>query len=124
VADNNEPTLRNALDAVNASRKWTLLGIGAMFFSVALLLLMLFMMVIPSLQAPGPATAGSIAGDGVTVDAPTGTPSAINRLVPLKVLWVSSAIQLFFVACATAVLMLHMSRMTRAILRAIEATRK
>ena len=114
MADNNEPTLRNALDAVNASRKWTLLGIGAMFFSVALLLFMLFMMVIPSLQPPGPA-----------VDAPADTPTiAINRLIPLKILWVSSAIQLFFVACATAILMLHVSRMTRAVLRAIEATRK
>jgi len=125
MADNNEPTLRNALDAVNASRKWTLLGIGAMFFSVALLLFMLFMMVIPSLQNPGPETTGSAAGNGVIVDAPTGAPSiAINRLMPLKILWVSSAIQLFFVACATAVLMLHVSRMTRAILRAIESTRR
>ena len=114
MADNNEPTLRNALDAVNASRKWTLLGIGSMFFAVALLLFMLFMMVIPSVQPPG-----------VAVDAPTDAPSvAINRLMPLKVLWVSSAIQLFFVACATAVLMLHVSRMTRAILRAIESTRR
>ena len=113
MADNNEPTLRNALDAVNASRKWTLLGIAAMFFSVALLLFMLFMMVIPSMQ------------QGVTVDVPAGAPSiAINRLMPLKILWVSSAIQLFFVACATAVVMLHVSKMTRAVLRAIEATRK
>ena len=113
MADNNEPTLRNALDAVNASRKWTLLGIAAMFFSVALLLFMLFMMVIPSMQ------------QGVTVDAPTGGPSiAINRLMPLKILWVSSAIQLFFVACATAVVMLHVSKMTRAVLRAIESVRK
>ena len=113
MADNNEPTLRNALDAVNTSRKWTLLGIGAMFFSVALLLFMLFMMVIPSMQ------------QGVTADVPTGEPSiAINRLMPLKILWVSSAIQLFFVACATAMLMLHISKMTRAVLRAIEAARK
>lgn len=114
MADNNEPTLRNALDAVNTSRKWALLGIGSMCFAVVLLLFMLFMMVIPSLQPPG-----------VPVDAPTDTPSiAINRLIPLKILWVSSAIQLLFVACATGVLMLHVSRMTRAILRAIESTRK
>ena len=119
MADNNEPTLRNALDAVNASRKWTLLGIGAMFFSVALLLFMLFMMVIPSLQPPGPAP------QAVTVDTPAGTPGiAVSRLVPLKVLWVSSAIQLVFVACAAAAVMLHVSKMTRAILRAIESTRR
>ena len=120
MSDNNEPTLRNALDAVNASRKWTLLGIAAMFFSVALLLFMLFMMVIPSLQAPGPPR-----DQGVTVDAPTDIPNiAINRLMPIKVLWVSSAVQLFFVACATIAVMLHVSRMTRAVLRAIESTRK
>src|SRR5215216_7966898 len=119
MADNNEPTLRNALDAVNAGRKWAVLGIGAMFFAVALLLFMLFMMVIPSLQPPGPA-----APQGVTVDAPAGARSiAINRLMPLKVLWVSTAIQLFFVACATVAVMLHVSRMTRAVLRAIESTR-
>jgi hypothetical protein len=122
VADNNEPTLRNALDAVNTGRKWALLGIGAMLFSVALLLFMLFMMLQPAVQ------------QGVTVDAPTGAvtvdaPSStrstvINGLMPLKILWVSSAIQLFFVACATAVLMLHMSRMTRAVLRAIESIRR
>ena len=114
MAENNEPTLRNALDAVNTNRRWALLGIGSMCFAVMLLLFILFMMVIPSLQSPG-----------VAVDAPTGAPSiAINRLVPLKVLWVSSAIQLLFVACATAALMLHVSRMIRAVLRAIEATRK
>ena len=119
MADNNEPTLRNALDAVNASRKWTLLGIAAMFFSVALLLFMLFMMVIPSLQPPGGVQ------QGITVETPSGAPDiAINRLVPLKVLWVSSAIQLFFVACATIAVMLHVSRMTRAVLRAIESTRR
>jgi len=122
VADNNEPTLRNALDAVNTSRKWALLGIGSMFFAVALLLFMLFMMLQPAVQQG--VTVDTPTG-AVRVDAPTGTPSvAITRLMPLKVLWLSSAIQLFFVACATAVLMLHMSRMTRAVLRAIESTRR
>ena len=122
MADNNEPTLRNALDAVNTSRKWALLDIGAMFFAVALLLFMLFMMLQPAVQQG--VTVDTPTG-AVRVDAPTGTPSvAITRLMPLKVLWLSSAIQLFFVACATAVLMLHMSRMTRAVLRAIESTRR
>jgi hypothetical protein len=99
-----------------------LLGIGAMFFAVAILLFQLFMMLQPAVQQGVTVDAPTGA---VTVDAPTGTPSTvINRLMPLKVLWVSSAIQLFFVACATAVLMLHMSRMTRAVLRAIESIRR
>ena len=117
MADNNEPTVRNALNAVSAGRKWALLGIGSMFFAVALLLFMLFMMVIPALQPPGV--------EGVAVDAPAGAPSiAVSRLMPLKILWISSAIQLLFVASATTILMLHVSRMTRAVLRAIEAMRK
>ena len=125
MADNNDPTLRNALDAVNAGRKWALLGIAAMGFAVVLLLFMLFMMVIPSLQPPGPEPTGSAAGIGVTAGAPAGAPSIVSgRLMPLKVLWVSSAIQLLFVACATGAVMLHVSRMTRALLRAIEATRR
>jgi hypothetical protein len=113
VPDNNEPTLRNALDAVNSSRKWALLGITSLFFAITIALAVLNMMFIPSMQ------------QGVTVDVPSGTPSiAVNRLMPLKVLWVSSAIQLLFVTCATIAVMLHVSRMTRAILRAIETLRK
>ena len=119
MADNNEPTLRNALDAVNTGRKWALLGIAAMGFAVVLLLFILFMMVIPSLQPPG-----ADPQQAVTVDTPAGTPGiVVSRLMPLKVLWISSAIQLVFVACAAAVVMLHVSKMTRAILRAIDSTR-
>jgi hypothetical protein len=95
-----------------------LLGIAAMFFSVALLLFMLFMMVMPSLQPPGDVQKDV---QGITGDTPS---VAINRLMPLKVLWVSSAIQLLFVASATIAVMLHVSRMTRAVLRAIESTRQ
>ena len=121
MADNNEPTLRNALDAVNASRKWTLLGIGAMFFSVALLLFMLFMMVIPSLQPPGRRRGAG--GDGRYADRRpkrrhqqtdaaegplglVGDPAVVRRVRDDRSV------------------MLHVSRMTRAVLRAIESTRK
>ena len=113
MADDKEPTVRNALDAVNASRKWAMLGIASLFFALTIGLAALNMMVIPFLQNAAP------------IDTPAETPSvAVTRLMPLKVLWVSSAIQMFFVACGTIVVMLHVSRMTRAILRAIETTRK
>ena len=113
MADNNEPTLRNALDAVNAGRKWSLLGMAALFFAVLLLLGFFFGMLIPALQPPGSA-----------VDAPRAAPSIeVNRLIPLKALWLVGAMQLFFVACGTVAVMLHVSRMTRAVLRAIESTR-
>ena len=116
MADDKD--LRNALDAVSAGRKWTLFGMAALFFAITITLGFVFSMLIPSMvQAPGAAPEA--------IGAPPETPGvAINRLMPLKILWVSSAIQLFFVACATAVLMLHVSKMTRAVLRAIEATRK
>ena len=120
MADNNEPTLRNALDAVNAGRKWTLLGIGGLFFAVILLAGFFFAMLIPALQPPGDAPIRSEA----TVDLSTATASiAVNRFVPLKVLWVTLVMQLFFTACGTIAVMLHTSRMTRAVLRAIESAR-
>ena len=113
MADNNEPTLRNALDAVNAGRKWTILGMTALFVAILLLLGFFFGMLIPALQPPGPA-----------VDVPASTPSIeVTRLIPLKALWLVAAMQLFFVACGTIAIMLHVSRMTRAVLRAIESTR-
>jgi hypothetical protein len=116
MADDKD--LRNALDAVNAGRKWTLLGMGALFFAITITLGFVFGMLVPALQPPGPP-------QEVTIETPAGPPSiAINRLMPLKVLWVSTAFQLFFVACGTIAIMLHVSRMTRAVLRAIEATRK
>lgn len=118
MADNNEPTLRNALDAVNASRKWTTLGMTALFVAVLLLLGFFFGMLIPALQPPG-------VQQGIAVDAPTGTQSVqVTPVMPLKALWLVAALQLFFVACGTIAIMLHMSRMTRAVLRAIEATRR
>lgn len=115
MAENNmEPMLRNALDSVNTGRKWMLLGITALFFAVTIALAVLNQMVMP------PATQQEVA-----VEAADGPPTiAVNGLMPLKVLWVSSAIQLFFVACGTIAVMLHVSRMTRAILRAIETSRR
>ena len=113
----DEKDLRNALDAVNAGRKWTLLGMGALFFAITITLCFVFRMLVPALQPPGPP-------QEVTIETTAGTASvAINRLMPLKVLWLSTAFQLFFVACGTIAVILHVSRMTRAVLRAIDSTR-
>jgi hypothetical protein len=113
----DEKDLRNALDAVNAGRKWALLGMAALFFAITIALGAVFGMLVPALQPPGPS-------QQVTIETPAGTPGVANNgLIPLKVLWVSTAVQLFFIACGTIAVILHVSRMTRAVLRAIEATR-
>ena len=116
MAEDKEPMLRNALDAVNTSRKWMILGVSSLFFAVTITLAVLSRMIMP----PGQ--------HGITVDVPAGasaaTPTLGNGLMPIKALWVFAAFQLLFVACGTIAVMLHVSRMTRAILRAIESTRK
>jgi hypothetical protein len=112
MSDNMEPMLRNALDAVSTGRKWTLLGIAALFVAVTLMLAFLFML-FPTLD------------QGVARDAlPEGTQSIAGNTMPLKVIYVSSAAEMLLIACGTAVVMLHISRMTRIILRAIESTRR
>lgn len=117
--DNLEPTVRRALDAVNTSRKWAVLGIGSLFFAIAIVLAVLSTMV----MAPGPP-------QGLAVDVPSAAPDiattapapvVISRGMPVKALWLSAAMQLFFVACGTIAVILHVSKMTRAVLRAIEA---
>ena len=114
MADNNEPTLQNALDALNRSRRWAIVGIASLFFLIVIALTVLSMMVvIPSSQ------------QGISVDVPSGEPSvAVNRLMPMNVLWLTLAVQLFFVVCGTVAVILHVSRMTRSVLRAIESVRK
>jgi hypothetical protein len=114
VADHNDPTLRNALDAVNRSRRWAIVGITSLFFVIAIALgLLAAMVVIPASQ------------QGVSVAVESAEPSvAINRLMPINVLWLTLAVQLLFVAGGTIAVILHVSKMTRAVLRAIEELKK
>ena len=90
--------LRNSLDAVDRGRRWTLLGIAVMFFGVTIALAALF---------------GAGARNAPSENAP-----------PLKAMWVGAAAQMLFVACCTAVVMFHVTRMTKAMLRAIELAAK
>ena len=114
MADNNDPTLRNALDAVNRSRRWAIVGITSLFFVIAIALgLLAAMVVIPSSQ------------QGIAVAAESTEPgTVVNRLVPMKVLWLTLAVQLLFVAVGTIAVILHVSKMTRAVLRGIEELKK
>lgn len=109
--DNMEPMLRNALDAVNTARRWRLIGIAAVFLAVTLVLWVLNNFVMPALQPPA------------TAALPEGTGDAVAGRLPLKALFVASVVEMFLIACGTAAVILHVSRMTRVILRAIESTR-
>ena len=100
MADDMEPVLRNALDAVNTGRKWTMLGITALFFAITIALASLF---------------SAAAGAARAADVPA---------TPLKAMWVSATAQMLLMACSTALVMMHVSRTTRVILRAIEAMRR
>ena len=112
MSDNMEPMLRNALDAVNSGRKWTLLGIAALFFAVTLMLAFLFML-FPAFD------------QGVATNAlPRGTQGAAGNALPLKVIYVSAAAEMLLIACGTAAVMLHVSRTARIVLRAIESSRR
>jgi hypothetical protein len=107
--DNMEPMIRNALDAVNTARRWRLIGVTALFFAVTLALWVMSMM-FSAVQPPGAPAA-----------LPETTQEAAAGGLPLKALFVASVVEMFLLACGTAAVILHVSRMTRVILRAIES---
>jgi hypothetical protein len=96
MSDSAETVLRNSLDAVDRGRRWAVLGV------VALLL----------------ATVISVAGlFGVAAAAASGQSSAAGIL---KVVFVGATSQMLFTACCTVVVMFHVSRTTKTLLRAME----
>jgi hypothetical protein len=42
----------------------------------------------------------------------------------VKALFVASVVEMFLIACGTAAVILHVSRMTRVVLRALDANRR
>ena len=109
--ENMEPMLRNALDAVNTARRWRLIGVAALFFAVTLALWVMSNL-FSAMQPPGG-----------TAALPEATQEAVAGRLPMKALFVASVVEMFLIACGAAAVILHVSRMTRVILRAIEATR-
>jgi len=95
MADDPDLVLRKALDAVDRGRRWAFVGVAAMFLAMAVAVAALF---------------GSAAAAGrEAATAPI-----------LKVLFVATATEMLFVACCTIIMMIHVSRTTKAILRAVE----
>jgi len=95
MSDDMERMLRNALDAVDHGRRWAMVGLGALFLAT---LLALF-----AAMHTGRLTDD----DGAS-----------------RVLFLSLLAIVLLVASCTAILMLHVTRTAKTILRAIELLRK
>jgi len=96
MADDQDNVLRNALDAVDRGRRWTMLGVGALFVATVLALWAL-LATAQANAAPPPREIGAF-----------------------KVLFVGAVAQMLLIACCTVIVMFHVTRMTKAVLRRIE----
>jgi hypothetical protein len=100
MADEQQETvLRNSLDAVDRGRRWAMLGVGALFVATVLAL-------------------GALIGTAAANQGPS------RDVGVFKVLFVAAIAQMLLMACCTAILMFHVTRMTKAILRRIELTKR
>ena len=96
MTDERDHVLRNALDAVDRGRRWAMLGLGALFVSTVLAL-------------------GAVVWTGARVAAP---PQPF--LGVLNLMWAAFIAETLLIACCTAIVMIHVTRMTKAILRRID----
>ena len=94
MSEDMEKDLRNALDTVDRGRRWATLGVAALFVAMVLLLFTTFH--VGRAGEPGAST----------------------------VMFLALASQMLFVACCTAAVMFHITRMTKAVLRALDLARK
>jgi hypothetical protein len=93
----DEVILRNALDAVDRGRRLAMVGVAALLVATAFVLFVLFHL------AGGPPPSGPA--------------------LTLKAVFASAVSVMLLVACCTAVLMIHVTRMAKSILRAIDGTK-
>jgi len=96
MADEHDDVLRNALDAVDRGRRWATLGLGALFGATIL-----------ALEA--------VVWTGTRVAAP---PEPFWGI--LHLMWVAFIVETLLIACCTAIVMFHVTRMAQAILRRID----
>ena len=99
MADDMEAMLRNSLNAVDRGRRWAVLGVAALFVAIVLALGAILATAQAS-AAPPPGQYGAF-----------------------KVLFVGAIAQMLLVASCTGIVMFHVSRVARAILRSIELSK-
>jgi len=93
--DSPEPVLY-ALRAVDRARMWAVIGVGVLFVITALSVAALF-------ASAAAAARGASSETGL-----------------MKVMFVGSSTTMLFTACCTVVVMFHVSRTTKTLLRAME----
>jgi len=98
--EHQEAVLRKSLDAVDRGRRWAMLGVGAVFVATVLAV-GAFIWTAHANRAPAPENYGV-----------------------LNLFLVAVIAQLLLTACCTAILMFHVTRMTRAVLRRIELVKR
>jgi hypothetical protein len=96
MADEQDSALRNSLDAVDRGRRWAMLGFGALFVATILALGAVFWTA-SRLAAPPPPFWGA-----------------------LNIMYAAFIAETLLMACCTAVVMFHVTRMTKAVLRRID----
>ena len=96
MADGMEKMLRNSLDAVDRGRRWAMLGFGALVVTTILAL-------------------GIVVLTGAHVAAP---PPEFWGV--LNIVWAAFITETLLIACCTAIVMFHISRVGRTILKSIE----
>jgi hypothetical protein len=96
MSDDMEAMLRKSLDAVDRGRRWTVFAVAALF--VATVLAIGWVLSIAQANAAPPAA----------------------QLGAFQVLFAGAVAQMLLIASCTAILMFHIARIGRMILRAIE----
>src|SRR5262245_20485995 len=95
MADEHDYVLRNALDAVDRGRRWAKLGLGALFGATILAL-------------------GAVLWTASQVAAP---PQPFWGIVNL--MWAAFIAETLLMACCTAIVMFHVTRMAKAMRRLV-----
>lgn len=96
MADEHDNALRNSLDAVDRGRRWAMLGFGALLAATILAL-------------------GAVFWTGSRLAAP---PQPFWGA--LNIMWAAFIAETLLIACCTAIVMFHVTRMTHAVLRRID----
>lgn len=96
MTDDMEAILRNSLNAVDRGRRWAVLGVVALFIATVLAVGWVLWVAYGNAAPPKP------------------------EIGAFRVLFAGVITQMLLVACCTAIVMFHISRVGRTILRSIE----